>query len=117
MTIMFDPQYLRPDDVGTQRNKRLILAPADSVQEVEAVAYRPRDRTRSEVVPAVVHERRKADLRDRRHHERRQQNRACLLDTRTNRERRSQLRRQEDLLPSATADASNRVRLGVDEVI
>jgi len=116
--LMFDPQYIRPDDVGTQRNKTLILAPSDSVQESEAVAYRSRDQAGGDaVVPVVTHERRKPDSRERRRQVRRQQNQACLLDTRTNRERRSLRRRQQDVLPLEPEQSSNVSRLGINEVI
>ncbi|VAW89324.1 hypothetical protein MNBD_GAMMA17-1129 [hydrothermal vent metagenome] len=117
--LMFDPQYVRPDDVGTQRNKILLLTKPESVQEVESVAYRDRDQAGSKAIPhpVIAHERRKTESRDRRQHERRQENNLPLLDTRCNRERRKQRRREHDGLLSWAEKPSNRLRVGVNEVV
>ncbi len=117
--LMFDPLYVRPDDVGTQRNKTLLLTQPESVQEVESVAYRNRDQASSKAVPypVITHERRKAESRDRRQHARRQGNGLPLLDTRCHRERRQQLRREHDVVLSEAEKSSNRLRMGVNEVV
>ncbi len=114
--LMFDPQYVRPDDVGTQRNKSLILTQTDILQEVDAVTHRPGDKAEMSAVPAVTDEKRKQHLRDRRQQDRRQQSLPCLLDTRSNRERRCQLRRQQDALQLEPALSSRAPGLGIDEV-
>ena len=117
--LMFDPLYVRPDDVGTQRNKTLLLTKPESVQKVESVAYRERDQAGNKAVPypVIVHERRKAESRDRRQHERRQENGLPLLDTRCNRERRKHWRREHDVLLPGSEKPSNRLRVGVNEVV
>lgn len=113
--LTFDPQYIRPDDVGTQRNKSLLLTKPESVQEMDGVAYRDRDRADNEAasIPVVTHERRKTASRDRRQDVRRQKHQLQLLDTRSNRERRKQLRRQHD----ADFNASHRSGVGVNELV
>jgi len=115
---MFDPQYIRPDDVGTQRNKTLLLTKPDAVQEPESVAYRYRDWAGNEAksVQPVAHERRKAKSRDRRQSERREKNQSSLLDTRTHRERRQQLRRQQDVLLPEAESASDQLRIGINQI-
>jgi len=119
MVLMFDPQYIRPDDVGTQRNKSLLLTKPDAVQETESVAYRYRDQAGNEARPVqpVTHERRKAKSRDRRQCERRVEHQSSLLDTRAHRERRQQLRRQQDAaLPEAESE-SDQTRIGINQVV
>ncbi len=117
--LMFDPQYVRPDDVGTQRNKTLLLTKPESVQEAESVAYRDRDQAGSKAIPHPVigYERRKTESRDRRQHERRQENDLPLLDTRCNRERRKQLRREHDALLPGSENSLSGLRVGVNEVV
>ncbi len=117
--LMFDPQYVRPDDVGTQRNKTLLLTKPESVQEVESVAYRDRDQAGHKAIPRAViaYERRKTESRDRRQHERRQENDLPLLDTRCHRERRKQLRREHDAVLPGSEKSSNRSRVGVNEIV
>jgi len=119
MVLMFDPQYIRPDDVGTQRNKSLLLTKPDAVQEAESVAYRYRDQAGNEArsVQPVIHERRKAKSRDRRQSERRMTHQSSLLDTRTHRERRQQLRRQQDVTLPETESASDQSRVGINQVV
>ena len=116
---MFDPQYIRPDDVGTQRNKTLLLTKPDAVQETESVAYRYRDQAGNEARPVqpVTHERRKTESRDRRQCERREKHQSSLLDTRTHRERRQQLRRQQDAVLSEAESASDQSRVGINQVV
>ncbi len=114
--LMFDPQYVRPDDVGTQRNKSLILTQTDTLQAVEAVTPRSGDKAEMNVVSAVTDEKRKQHSRDRRQQDRRQQTLSCLLDTRSNRERRCQLRRQQDMLLLEPELSSSSPRLGINEV-
>jgi len=116
---MFDPQYIRPDDVGTQRNKTLLLTKPDAVLETESVAYRYRDQAGNEARPVqrVTHERRKAKSHDRRQSERREQHQSSLLDTRTHRERRQQLRRQQDSMLSETESASAQLKIGINQVV
>ncbi len=116
--LMFDPQYVRPDDVGTQRNKTLLLTKSESVQEAESVAYRERDQAGNRAIPHPVigHERRKIASRDRREHERRQENDWPLLDTRCHRERRTKRRREDDVL-LGSEKPSSRLRIGVNEVV
>ncbi|PCI13707.1 MAG: hypothetical protein COB71_04820 [Thiotrichales bacterium] len=115
---MFDPQYVRPDDVGTHRNKVLLLTKPESVEEAESVAYRERDRAGNKAIlhPAIAHERRKIASRDRRQHERRQEDDLPLLDTRCHRERRKQWRREHDALPGSEKP-SNRLIMGVNEIV
>jgi len=116
--LLIDPQYIRPDDIGTQRNKTLILSDTDSLKAVEPITHRPGDNARSNVVPAVTTEKRKQRARDRRYNDRRQHEFPCLLDTRSKRERRFQLRRQKDnILQLELGRVPNPHRLGIDEVI
>jgi len=116
---MFDPQYIRPDDVGTQRNKSLLLTKPDTVQAVESVAYRSRDQNDGGVVavPVIAHDRRKAESRDRRQQERRLQHQSSLLDTRSHRERRKQCRRQHDAVASESDRSFDGLRVGVNEIV
>ncbi len=115
--VMFDPQYIRPDDVGTQRNKTLILAPSVAVPPTEATAYRPRDQASGNTIPTVTHERRQPLSQDRRRKERREQDFPALLDTRSYRERRLQLRRKKDSLDTGSEPAVRGTLFGINEVI
>jgi len=116
--VMFDPQYVRPDDVGTQRNKALILTETESLQAVSEVSPRPGDKSGGDTVMPVAYDRRKQAVRDRRQgRERRQQELACLLDTRSHRERRSHLRRRDDTLVSEEGASPSTTRQGIDVVI
>ncbi len=91
---MFDPLYVRPDDVGTQRNRSLIMAQPTALQELSATA--PYKGKAGVIVP-VEDDRRKQHSRDRRQSlQRRQQKFPCLVNTRNNRERRIQTRRHKD---------------------
>lgn len=113
--LMFDPQYIRPDDVGTHRNKALLISDTDTIQAVEPITHRPADKAKSKAVPAVTTERRKQRSLDRRHNDRRQHELVCLLDTRSNRERRSQLRRHKDISQLEPDRTQNPLRLGINE--
>lgn len=118
--MMFDPLYIRPDDVGTQRNRALALTQTDSLPEVVEVTPRSGDRENTTTpVAGFKEERRSAKSHDRRRGERRKQMLPCLVDTRSHRERRSHSRRREDTETPVSIDQElvPQPRRGVDIVI
>lgn len=118
--VMYDPLYVRPDDLGTQRSRALALTDTDSLPAVVEVIPRQGDRESTTVpVPVITEERRGTRPQDRRRGERRKQALPCLIDTRSHRERRRRCRRRDDAeqFSRSERDASSAATRGIDIVV